>query len=47
MTEELIIMRAESIAQTSLEKKKPFDCANIFSVLGILGMVILVTAMFV
>jgi len=46
MNEELITMRAESVAQFSLEKKKQFDCSNIFSVLGVIGMALLVSALF-
>ena len=46
MNEELITMRAESVAQLSLERKKPFDCANIFSVLGLIGMALLISAFF-
>lgn len=46
MNEELITMRAESVAQFSLEKKKKFDCADIFSVLGVIGMALLVSALF-
>jgi len=46
MNEELISLKAESLTLVSLEKKKKFDCADIFSVLGVVGMALLVSAFF-
>lgn len=45
MEEDIIKLKAESLTLTT-ERKKKFDCSNLFSILGVIGMVVLLKAMF-
>lgn len=45
MEQNLTQLKAASMAQYDNENKKIFDCGNLFSVLGIIGMIILIKTM--